>query len=293
MADAILAADDDRGSLLLLRTILEGQDYELVTAENGEQARALLDQNPERFVAILLDWGMPRLSGIELLRWIRAERRLDDIPVVMQTAMDTPEQIREGIDAGAFYYLTKPFDARVLLSIVSAAVADFRRKAALARMLQESQNPLRDLVDGLFRFRKLDDADRMAMWIANACPDPLTHVTIVELLYNAVEHGNLGITYDEKTRLVDRGIWHSEVERRLALPECAHKYVQVRVTKDQEEIAVLVEDQGPGFDYGKYLVFDEKRAFDNHGRGIAMTGMAMHIQYLGTGNRVRVTIPLA
>ena len=292
MADALLAADDDPGVLLLLRSILEREGHELVTADNGEQARALLEENPESFSAILLDWEMPRLSGIQLLRWIKSQRRFSDLPVIMQTAMDTPEQIREGIDAGAFYYLTKPLDARVLLSIVSAAVADFRHRVSLARMLEESQNPFRDLVDGTFRFRKLGDADRMAMWIANACPDPETTLGIVELLYNAVEHGNLGITYDEKTQLVTQGAWHSEVERRLSLPEFADKYVQVRMTKDRQEIVVLVEDQGPGFEFQKYLVLDEQRALHNHGRGIVMTGVAMRLEYLGAGNRVRVTIPL-
>jgi CheY-like chemotaxis protein len=263
-----------------------------VTAEDGAQVRSLLEQNDAAYSAILLDWEMPKQTGIDLLRWIKSQRRFQDIPVIMQTAMDSAEQIREGIDAGAFYYLTKPFDARVLLSIVGAALQDFHYKASLTTQLRDCQNPFRLLAEGAFRFRTLDDAERLALWIANSCPEPETAVGIVEILFNAVEHGNLGIGYDEKTRLVEAGGWYAEVERRLALPEFSDRDVQVRIERAPERLIVVVEDRGPGFDWSKYLELDESRAFDNHGRGIAMTRLTMQVEYMGTGNRVRVSIPL-
>jgi DNA-binding response OmpR family regulator len=292
MAETILAVDDDPGILLVIRTVLEGAGYRVFTAADGEEARGRLDQCPERFCAILLDWDMPRLTGIDLMRWIKEQPHLQSIPVVMETAMDSPEQIRTGIDAGAFYYLTKPFETGVLLSIVNAALEEFRYRTTFTKMLQDCGNPFRTLMDGRFRFRTLDEGERLALWIANACPDPEDAALIVEIMTNAVEHGNLGIGYDEKTVLVEKGTWRREVERRLALPESAGKHVDVQVTRNPENLEVLVEDTGPGFDFAKYLVFDESRAFDNHGRGIVMAGMAMQLEYLGKGNRVHVTIPL-
>lgn len=292
MAETILAVDDDPGILLVIRTVLEGAGYRVFTAADGEEARARLDQCPERFSAILLDWEMPRLTGIDLLGWIKEQRGLQDIPVVMETAMDSPEQIRTGIDAGAFYYLTKPFEPSLLLSIVNAALEEFRYRTTFTKMLQDCGNPFRTLMDGTFRFRSLEDGERLALWIANACPDPEDAALIVELMTNAVEHGNLGIGYNEKTVLVEKGTWRREIERRLALPESAAKHVEVQVKRNPENFTVLVEDTGPGFDFEKYLVFDETRAFDNHGRGIVMAGMAMQLEYLGKGNRVRVTLPL-
>ena len=292
MAETILAVDDDPGILLVIRTVLEGAGYRVFTAADGEEARARLDQCPERFSTILLDWEMPRLTGIDLLGWIKEQRALHDIPVVMATAMDSPDQIRAGIDAGAFYYLTKPFEPSVLLSIVNAALEEFRYRTTFTKMLQDCGNPFRTLTDGTFRFRSLEDGERLALWIANACPDPEDAALIVELMTNAVEHGNLGIGYNEKTVLVEKGTWRREIERRLALPESAAKHVEVQVKRNPENLTVLVEDTGPGFDFEKYLVFDETRAFDNHGRGIVMAGMAMQLEYLGKGNRVRVTLPL-
>jgi CheY-like chemotaxis protein len=292
MPDTILVADDDRAVILLVKTLLERAGHRVLTASDGESARALVERDPARLSVVLLDWEMPNLTGIELLRWIKEQPELKNIPVIMQTAMDSAEQIREGIDAGAFYYLTKPIDQRLLLSIVNAALGDFHYKLDLVHKLGDSQNPFHNLVEGVFRYRTLEDGERLAVWIANVCPAPENAMGIVEIMANAVEHGNLAITYDEKSRFIESGTWRTEVERRLGLPEFADRHVQVKISRNSHELAVVVEDQGAGFDYKKYLVFDEKRAFDSHGRGIAMAGLFMGLEYLGRGNVVRVTIPV-
>ncbi len=292
MKDTILAADDDRGILLLIQSILNPEHHSLVTAADGETARALIEAEPSRFSAILLDWEMPGMTGIDLLRWIKQRRDLVDVPVILETAKDSVEQIREGIDAGAFYYLTKPFDRRLLTSIVNAALGDYHSKTSMARRLKESQSPFQNLKEGTFQFRTLKEGEQLAVWIANACPEPEGAMGLMEIMTNAVEHGNLGITYAEKTVLLDKGMWLQEVQRRLQLPEFSERYVEVRIKKNSDSIIVFVEDQGSGFDFRKYLNIDPVRAFDNHGRGIAMAGMYMSMEYLGRGNQVRVTVPL-
>jgi DNA-binding response OmpR family regulator len=288
--DSVLIVDDDPGALLLIKTILANKDYRLVTAGDGEEARLLLEKEPEQFLAVILDWDMPKMSGIELLSWIKAQPSLEDIPVVMQTAMDSPEQIRQGIDAGAFYYLTKPFDRGLLLSVVRAALMDSRSKRALLKKLKQSENPFELLTEGTFRFKNLDEGERLAVWIANACASPSRAMQISELITNAVEHGNLGITYDEKTDFVSRGTWSAEVEKRLALPQHKNKMISLTFSRHAHGVTVLIEDEGPGFDYSRYIKLDESRVFDNHGRGIALAGSVLELQFLGRGNRVLVTI---
>jgi len=158
--------------------------------------------------------------------------------------------------------------------------------------LKECENPLAFLQEGTFRFRTLADADLLAARIASATPEPEHAIVIGELLANAVEHGSLGITYEEKTKLVDDSVWEAEVDRRLALPENAGKSVQVRMKKGEKNIEILIEDQGQGFDFERWVKFDESRVFDNHGRGIAIAMASLNIQFLGTGNKVLVTIPV-
>jgi phosphoserine phosphatase RsbU/P len=288
--DSVLIVDDDPGALLLIKTILSNGDYQLVAASDGEEARRLLEQEPDQFLAVILDWDMPKMSGIELLTWIKDQPALEDIPVVMQTAMDSTEQIRQGIDAGAFYYLTKPFDRALLHSVVKAALMDSRSKRALLKKLKQSENPFELLTEGTFKFRNLAEGERLAVWIANACSSPARAMQITELITNAVEHGNLGITYDEKTEFVSKGTWSAEVDRRLALPQYQKKVVSLTFSRKAHGVTVLIEDEGPGFDYSRYMKLDESRVFDNHGRGIALAGSVLELQFLGRGNKVLVTI---
>ncbi len=290
--DTILIVDDNPDVVFLVRTTLEAEGYHCLTASDGLEAQALIEKMKEQITAILLDWKMPKMSGIELLRWIKSQPELKDIPVVMQTVLDKPEEIKEGIDAGAFYYLTKLTDPKLLLSIVKAAVSDFHQKKALLDKIKVGENPFALLVEGNFRFRTLADGEYLALGIANVCAAPEEVVAISELINNAVEHGNLGITYDAKTKYIEEDTFYAEIERRLALPKYARKYVEVRVKKSKDEMTVLITDQGPGFDFKKYLVLDESRVFDTHGRGIALANGLRDLQYLGTGNQVLITIPL-
>ena len=104
-----------------------------------------------------------------------------------------------------------------------------------------------------------------------------------ELLINAIEHGNLGITYAEKTELVLSGEWFAEVERRLADPIYAEKEAQLTFHAATDAITVNIQDAGHGFDWEQYLELSPERAADVHGRGIsAARAMSFDsLEYLG------------
>jgi len=289
--ERILIVDDDPAVRHVVAAVLSGEGYDVVSRPDGREGQEFLEKEGGTVNAVVLGWQMPRMTGLELLHWIKTHPALDSTPVIMQTSMRAAEQVKEGIDAGAFYYLTKPMQEKVLLSIVRAALADARYKASLLQQLRQCQNPLGLMVEGTFHFRTPQEGDRLSVILANATPVPQRAMGINEILINAVEHGNLGITYEEKTVYLENGSWASEVERRLALPENAGKKVAVRAAKHEDRMEVVVEDEGPGFDYAKYLHFDESRVFDTHGRGIALAGAVLCLEYLGDGSRVRVTVP--
>jgi len=290
--DTVLIVDDDVPMQKVLQRMLLDEGYNCLTANDGLEAQEIVQSKSDTLSAVVLDWMMPRMTGIELLRWMKEQPQIEHVPVVMLTAMDQPSHIREGIEAGAFYYLTKPFQRPLLRSIVRAAVADMHCRRQMLKKLKECAKPLAFLEEGTFRLRTLDEADLLAVRIASATPDPEHAIVIGELLANAVEHGSLGITYEEKTKLVDDNIWEAEVARRLALPENAGKSVQVRMKRGDKNIEIVIEDQGPGFDFERWVKFDESRVFDNHGRGIAIAMASLNIQFLGSGNKVLVTIPV-
>lgn len=271
--------------------VLGSEGYNFLLAYDGAEAKEILERDGDKCSAIILDWSMPRMSGIEVLRWIKEQPNLEYLPVIMHTAMKEPENIRQGIDEGAFYYLIKPTHGAVILSIVKAAIDDFHRIKSLVDKLHESENPLRLMIEGKFQFKTFEDGEYLAVRIANACPQPEKVLMISELLINAVEHGNLGITYAEKTEYLNKGMWNQIVNERLKQSTYSERYVEVNVHRNSDAMVVSIEDQGPGFDYKNYITLDEKRAFDNHGRGIAMTNAYLDVKYMGKGNKVVVTIP--
>ena len=289
--DTILIVDDDSAMCLLIERMLEEDSYRVLTAGDGAEAQSVLQSSTEKISGILLDWQMPKMNGIEFLRWIKKETEFEQIPVIMETSMIMPENIKQGIDAGAFYYLTKPIEEQVLRSIVRAAISDYQQKLSLLEKIRRSDNPFAHLVDGTFHYRTTEDAEFLAVAIANSSANPERTMVISEILTNAVEHGNLGITYDEKTSLIAENNLGKEVHRRLSLPEYAEKYVTLSLRRSEKEILVDIQDQGKGFEFQKYLQMDESRVFDNHGRGIALTREYLKLEYIGNGSKVIVRIP--
>jgi CheY-like chemotaxis protein len=285
----LLVVEDNPTTLHLLTRILEDEGYEVTQAHNGLEAMNELKNREEDFDVILLDRMMPMMDGMEVTRKILSDSKLKHIPIVMQTAADQPEQISEGIKAGVFYYLTKPVERSTLLSVVSSAVKEVRQRRVLrAEMLRHR------LSFGLIQVlkgscRTLEEAESLASFLANCFPDSDRALTgISELLINGVEHGNLGISYDDKTRLMDENIWRQEVDRRLTLPEYADKQLTVIFEKKGDTYYLQVTDQGEGFNWKSFLEFDPSRASHNHGRGIAMANMIAfdRLVYNEKGNQV-------
>jgi DNA-binding response OmpR family regulator len=287
----LLLVDDDENFLEFISQTLIPEGYDILKANDGIQAQEILKIPNQNIASVILDWNMPRMDGIELLKWIRQQDHLEAVQVIMQTANDNPEYIREGIEAGAFYYLIKPCKREMLLSTIKSAVTDYLHQVQLLKKLHDSENSFRLLEEGIFKFKTISEGEFLATRIANVSSSPEDAMYVSELFANAVEHGNLGISYDEKTRLIDAGTLQEEVNKRLASPEYIDRYVKVSIKNNFEEIEVFIEDQGMGFNYDKYLNFDDKRIFDNHGRGIAICNSYLKLQYLEKGNKVLVKLP--
>ncbi len=104
----ILIVDDEPAGRHTLESILEGQDYELVMAENGpeaiEKAQKILPD------VILLDVMMPGMDGFEVCRHLRNDPHLAEVPIIILTALDDRKSLLQGLEAGADDYLTKPYD---------------------------------------------------------------------------------------------------------------------------------------------------------------------------------------
>jgi anti-sigma regulatory factor (Ser/Thr protein kinase) len=207
----------------------------------------------------------------------------------MQTAAAAKDQVAEGLRQGAYYYLTKPFERVVLLAIVEAALKQSRDRL---NFLKERLD-YNTLAGAELRFRTLEEANSVAGFLARLTPQPDQAILgLCELMINAVEHGNLGITYAEKSACNEAGTWRAEVDRRLQLPEYAGRYATVKFRRLADRLEFEIQDQGRGFDWHQYLEMSPDRAYDSHGRGIAMSRIISfkELRYSGNGNTVTAVV---
>ena len=119
----ILIAEDERDIRDLVAFTLRFAGYEVVAAANGEEAVALAPkENPD---LILMDVRMPRMTGYEACRILKANPEMKDIPVVFLSAKGQESEIQTGLGVGAEEYLLKPFAPDQLTERVRAILAKF------------------------------------------------------------------------------------------------------------------------------------------------------------------------
>ena len=175
-----------------------------------------------------------------------------------------------------------------------SALNDRKKYIATTKEISAESGSL-TMTNAEFKFQRLEDAQSLATLFANTCTNPkLAVIGIAEILINAVEHGNLGISYIEKTKLQSSSNWFEEVGRRIDLPENKNKYVTVTFSRTKEYLKLHVKDEGNGFDWDKFQFLDPSKICDSHGRGILMAkNLAFDkLEYLNNGNEVNCYIHL-
>jgi phosphoserine phosphatase RsbU/P len=144
------------------------------------------------------------------------------------------------------------------------------------------------------RDRTLEEAEKLSTMLANNYPVPERVSTGVwELISNAIEHGNLEIDYAEKAELLQNGYFAAEMARRLSLPPYAPRVASIAFHRTKTMIRIRVSDEGPGFDFRKYLRATELSDGPN-GRGILIASKFSFdkVVYHGKGNVVDAIIRL-
>jgi len=125
----VLVVDDDVSMLALIKHFLSSAGYNICTANCGGQARAILDQTVPDLV--LLDLLLPDMTGLELLKEIKARGALSEIPVLILSAVEDVDTKVDGLDFGAEDYMVKPVDRQELLARVRLAVRKYESKRKL------------------------------------------------------------------------------------------------------------------------------------------------------------------
>jgi two-component system response regulator MtrA len=151
----ILVVDDDLALSDVLAFAIRRAGFEVANAHDG--LSALEQFSKESPDLIVLDWGLPRLDGLEVCTRIRTESQ---VPIIMLTVRDTDDNVIAALDAGADEYIIKPFSPRQLIA---------RIRALLRRVVKEPQEVLQA---GSFSF----DAERREVRVGESDPVHLTHL---------------------------------------------------------------------------------------------------------------------
>jgi DNA-binding response OmpR family regulator len=135
----ILIAEDNLLSRMVLERSVVQWGYHLVSAADGITARELLETR--NVDVCIMDWEMPRMSGIEVCKWLRGSNLKKPPYVILITSKDQPEDIQAGYEAGADDYITKPCDLKYLRRRVATVGEKLRRQDAL---LEHAKSPERE-----------------------------------------------------------------------------------------------------------------------------------------------------
>jgi adenylate cyclase len=145
----ILAVDDMPTNLEILRVRLEAQGYEVITAEDGEEALAKARElEPD---LVLLDIMMPKLDGIAVLKQLKQDAMLRFVPIILVTAKSDVRDVVSGLDSGGDEYLTKPFEHAAL----TARVRSLLRVKELHDTVQHQAAQLKEQTEQLSSWNRL------------------------------------------------------------------------------------------------------------------------------------------
>ncbi len=111
----ILSVDDSAIVRKIIRGAVEVLNYDLLEASDGLEGMAVLEDRFDEIGLVLLDWNMPGMNGMELLKKIKLNEQFSHIPVMMVTTESEKENIVKAIKAGAIHYVVKPFTMEELI----------------------------------------------------------------------------------------------------------------------------------------------------------------------------------
>lgn len=291
----VLIVDGDVQILAFLDYVMKTEGYKVLLAKSGKEALQALNASFSDISLVLMDMHMPGISGLDVAQEMQKRPEMTSIPIIMQTASTDPEIIRQGIESGVYYCLTKPINRKLLLSIAESAIRELAATQIQNESLLRQRQGMELVQTARFHCKTLRDVEVLSNLLSCSFPDPdRVIIGITELLINAVEHGNLGVTYEEKTQLVKSGRWRETVDARQRHSDNAHKTVDVVLQRKPDGIYLQITDEGKGFEWWRYMEIDPLRATHPNGRGIALANKISfdQLQYSQDGSRVLAVVNL-
>lgn len=240
----ILIIDDNNDLLEYLKDFFMIYNYEVILAETGNQGiEKFREYRPD---IVISDMRLPDKNGNIVVKEIK---RIDkDVPIIIITGYSDKQLILSAMQNGALDLLKKPFKPKDLRYLINKIETLFKKiKVKISSSFVEWEKRELHLENDIyiispvvnFIFSNIDYICEDVSFMKNG---------LQEILINAVEHGNLDISYEEKQQLLEKGDYNRSLKMKSSLPAYRDRYVSIKVFSTPDYLKIIVRDMGNGFD---------------------------------------------
>jgi DNA-binding response OmpR family regulator len=282
----ILVVDDQELIRQILTRYLTRSGYDVVNAQNGEEAITLY--RIEHPALVISDIQMPKMNGLDLLREIKAidERAF----VILISGHGSEEILLQALRGGAINFFRKPFQVEEVVEVLQQVL---RHRETI--VFPELDTPTLREEEKRFAFTPPGPniLPLINQIVLNARPlfsdaDIINiRIGIEEMLNNAIEHGCLGIGFDEKNTALHDGVFEELVRKKTAELAGQPRQVLVSSRLTGSTLEVVIRDEGKGFDWQGLRLPAQENLLHLNGRGIFLTRIFFDaVEYNERGNEV-------
>ena len=278
--------DDQEALRTLLAHLLDREGFDPVQAGDGEKAIEVFKSHSP--LVVVSDIMMPKMDGLTLLNEIK---RIDrNATVILMTGQGNEEVLLKALRGGATNFFKKPFNVRELIEEIRKVV-NFRLEAARSTLyspflLEETKKFVIPSSDSPY----FPVINQITLQLPRLMPeDEILNIKvgIEEMITNALEHGNFGISFDEKNKAIEEGRLAELVEERGRQSDAAGRKVTIMSHLAPDIFELTVQDEGAGFDWKKLPAVAPENLLTFNGRGIFLTKIYFdEVSYNESGNAV-------
>jgi CheY-like chemotaxis protein/anti-sigma regulatory factor (Ser/Thr protein kinase) len=282
----VLVVDDQEALRSLLARLLEREGFDPIQAEDG--AQAVEKYKTEAPLVVVSDIMMPKMDGLMLLNEIR---RIDrNATVILMTGQGNEDVLLKALRGGATNFFKKPFNVRELIDEIRKVV-EFRLEAARSSLfspllVEETKHFVMPRADSPF----FPIINQITLQLPCLLPqeDILNlKIGIEEIITNAIEHGNLGISFEEKSKAIQEGRLAELIADKGRQSDDARRAVRITSRLGPDLFEITVRDDGDGFDWRTLPAVAPENLLAFNGRGVFLTKIYFdEVVYNDAGNEV-------
>ena len=290
----LLLVDDEQLVRDELGGILRDEGYDVITGSDGEEGLALFrSEHPDM---VITDIRMPKVDGLSVAMTIKEEA--PHVPITVVTGHGTEAMAIEALRAGVTDFLKKP----VRLEDLSGALSRMEASRQIATPHGQGEMPQSvEMVERVWKYRLRNEmeiipefVDGLLGQVTKGMDDQSVmelNIALRELILNAMEHGNLALTFEAKSQALEEGTLQRLLQERTELPEYAGRQVTITASRMRRVVFVQIADMGSGFDWHDLAdPQDPTNLLSSHGRGVLLARMSVDaLSFNEKGNQVTVT----